>query len=127
MAVWLFELLVALGVDYNVFLLSRIREERRRHETRAAVQEALARSGGVITSAGIVLAATFATLMALPMEAMFQIGFVIAIGLLVDTFLVRALLVPALAVMLGERNWWPRRVKARSSDRTEEPIAISRV
>jgi putative drug exporter of the RND superfamily len=103
-----FIFLVALGVDYNVFLLSRIREERRRGGTRQAVTEALGRTGGVITSAGLVLAATFSTLMALPMEQLFQIGFVVALGLLADTFLVRALLVPALAVLVGERNWWPR-------------------
>jgi RND superfamily putative drug exporter len=102
-----FIFLVALGVDYNVFLLGRIREERRHAGTRRAVTEALGRTGGVITSAGLVLAATFSTLMALPLEPLFQIGFVVALGLLADTFLVRALLVPALAVLLGERNWWP--------------------
>ncbi len=107
-----FIFLVALGVDYNVFLLSGISERRRQHETRRAVTEALERTGGVITSAGLVLAATFATLMVLPMEALFQIGFVVTLGLLADTFLVRALLVPALAVMLGERNWWPSRQTA---------------
>ncbi len=105
--IYAFIFLVALGVDYNVFLLGRIRERRRQHETRRAVTEALERTGGVITSAGLVLAATFATLMVLPMEALFQIGFVVTLGLLADTFLVRALLVPALAMMLGERNWWP--------------------
>ncbi|MEU5727112.1 MMPL family transporter [Micromonospora sp. NPDC047738] len=107
-----FIFIVALGVDYNVFLLSRISEQRRQHETRRAVTEALERTGGVITSAGLVLAATFATLMAVPMEALFQIGFVITLGLLADTFLVRALLVPALAVLLGERNWWPSKQTA---------------
>ncbi|GAB3143397.1 MMPL family transporter [Microbispora hainanensis] len=105
--IYAFIFLVALGVDYNVFLLSRISERRRQTETRRAVTEALERTGGVITSAGLVLAATFATLMVLPMEALFQIGFVVTLGLLADTFLVRALLVPALAIMLGERNWWP--------------------
>ncbi len=109
LALFAFVFLVALGVDYNVFLLSRIRDESRRRETREAVTEALARTGGVITSAGLVLAATFLTLTALPMEALFQVGFVVALGLLVDTFLVRALLVPAIAVLLGERNWWPGR------------------
>lgn len=111
-----FIFLVALGVDYNVFLLSRISEQRRQHKTRRAVTEALERTGGVITSAGLVLAATFATLMAVPMEALFQIGFVLTLGLLADTFLVRALLVPALAVMLGERNWWPSRQTATPAD-----------
>ena len=102
-----FIFLVALGVDYNVFLLARIREERAAGRTADAVTAALARTGGVITSAGLVLAATFAVLMAVPMEALFQVGFVVALGLLADTFLVRALLVPAIAVLLGERNWWP--------------------
>jgi RND superfamily putative drug exporter len=103
--------LVALGVDYNVFLLARIREERQRGlDTPAAVTSALERTGGVITSAGLVLAATFGVLMALPLESLFQVGFVVALGLLADTFLVRALLVPALALLLKERNWWPRTV-----------------
>lgn len=108
MPLFAFVFLVGLGVDYNVFLLARIREERQRG-TVAAVREAVARTGGVITSAGLVLAATFSTLMALPMEAMFQVGFVIAAGLLADTFLVRALLLPSLVVLLGERGWWPSR------------------
>ncbi|MEU8175442.1 MMPL family transporter [Microbispora hainanensis] len=116
--IYAFIFLVALGVDYNVFLLSRISEQRRRHETRRSVTEALERTGGVITSAGLVLAATFATLMVIPMEALFQIGFVVTLGLLADTFLVRALLVPALAMMLGERNWWPfKQTAALQADR----------
>jgi putative drug exporter of the RND superfamily len=104
-----FIFLVALGVDYNVFLLARIREELGEGEggTKAAVTAALERTGGVITSAGLVLAATFSVLMSLDIEALFQVGFVVALGLLADTFLIRALLVPSIAVMLGERNWWP--------------------
>jgi len=103
-----FIFLVALGVDYNVFLLARIREERDRYpDTKAATVAALERTGGVITSAGLVLAATFSVLMALPLESLFQVGFVVSLGLLADTFLVRALLVPSLAVLLGEYNWWP--------------------
>jgi RND superfamily putative drug exporter len=102
-----FVFLVALGIDYNVFLLARIREERARRDTRTAVTAALERTGGVITSAGLVLAATFGVLMAVPLEALFQVGFVVALGLLVDTFLVRALLVPALAILADDRNWWP--------------------
>jgi RND superfamily putative drug exporter len=106
-----FIFLVALGVDYNVFLLARIREERAHADsTRAAVVSALERTGGVITSAGLVLAATFSVLMALPLESLFQVGFVVALGLLADTFLVRALLVPSIAVLLGERNWWPQKM-----------------
>ncbi len=104
-----FIFLVALGVDYNVFLLARIREERAGRDTEGAVTAALERTGGVITSAGLVLAVTFGVLMALELEALFQVGFVVALGLLADTFLVRALLVPSLAILLGERNWWPAR------------------
>jgi RND superfamily putative drug exporter len=104
-----FIFLVALGVDYNVFLLARIREEREHLGTKAAVAAALERTGGIITSAGLVLAATFGVLMALELEALFQVGFVVALGLLADTFLVRALLVPAIAILLGDRNWWPHR------------------
>ncbi len=103
-----FIFLVALGVDYNVFLLARIREERAQGATTEnAVTAALERTGGVITSAGLVLAVTFGVLMALPLESLFQVGFVVALGLLADTFLVRALLVPALAMLMGERSWWP--------------------
>jgi putative drug exporter of the RND superfamily len=109
LALFAFIFLVALGVDYNVFLLARIREERGSGGTTEAVTAALERTGGVITSAGLVLAATFGVLMALELEALFQIGFVVALGLLADTFLVRALLVPAIALLLGERNWWPSR------------------
>ena len=104
-----FIFLVALGVDYNLFLVSRIREERlRTGATRPAVGEALTRTGGVITSAGLILAGTFAALIALPLEGLVQMGFTIALGLLVDTFLVRVFLVPGIAVLLGERNWMPR-------------------
>jgi RND superfamily putative drug exporter len=102
-----FIFLVALGVDYNVFLLARIAEERAGRRTEDAVIAALEGTGGVITSAGLVLAVTFGVLMALPLEALFQVGFVVALGVLADTFLVRALLVPAIAARLGERNWWP--------------------
>jgi RND superfamily putative drug exporter len=80
---------------------------------------ALQRTGGVITSAGLVLAATFSVLMALPLESLFQVGLVVAFGLLADTFLVRALLVPSIAIILGERNWWPRRSTLVSASRTK--------
>jgi len=107
--IFAFVFLVALGVDYNVFLISRIREARERGPTREAVGEGLARTGGVITSAGLILAGTFAVLIALPVVGLAQIGFTVAFGVLVDTFLVRVFLVPGIAVLLGERNWWPRR------------------
>jgi RND superfamily putative drug exporter len=108
--IFAFIFLVALGVDDNIFLMTRIREEHRRGlTTRAAVLAGLERTGGVITSAGLILAGTFAALMALELEALFQVGFTVALGLLVDAFLVRTFLVPSLALLLGERNWWPSR------------------
>ena len=102
-----FIFLVALGVDYNIFLISRIREEADYREVHDAVISGLERTGGVITSAGLILAGTFCALMTLPLEVLFQIGFTVALGLLVDTFLVRTILVPAIAFKLGEKNWWP--------------------
>jgi putative drug exporter of the RND superfamily len=104
-----FIFLVALGVDYNIFLISRIREEADYREVHDAVINGLEKTGGVITSAGLILAGTFAALMTLPLEVLFQIGFTVALGLLVDTFLVRSVLVPAIAFKLGDRNWWPGR------------------
>jgi RND superfamily putative drug exporter len=110
LTIFAFIFLVGLGVDYNVFLMGRIQEERRAGlDTRQAVLAGLARTGGVITSAGLILAGTFSALMALTFEALFQFGFVIAVGLLVDTLLVRGLLVPSIAYLLAERNWWPRK------------------
>jgi RND superfamily putative drug exporter len=108
LTIFAFIFLVGFGVDYNVFLVGRIQEERRAGlATRPAVLTGLARTGGVITSAGLILAGTFSALMALTFEALFQFGFVIAVGLLVDTLFVRALLVPSIAYLLDERNWWP--------------------
>ena len=104
-----FIFLVALGVDYNIFLITRIREEAQYSEVHDAVINGLERTGGVITSAGLILAGTFSALMTLPLEVLFQIGFTVALGLLVDTFLVRSILVPAIAFKLGELNWWPGR------------------
>ena len=102
-----FIFLVALGVDYNIFLISRIREESAKLGNKEGVITGLERTGGVITSAGLILAGTFSALMALPLEGLFQIGFTVALGLLVDTFLVRTILVPSIAFLLGDRNWWP--------------------
>jgi RND superfamily putative drug exporter len=102
-----FLFLVALGVDYNIFLVSRIRQEVRRHGHREGVLRGLAVTGGVISSAGIVLAATFAVLLLAPYVAFIEIGFVIAVGVLIDTLLVRSVLVPALALDVGRPFWWP--------------------
>ena len=111
LAIFCFIFLVALGVDDNIFLMTRIREEHRRGvRTREAVIAGLERTGGVITSAGLILAGTFAALMALDLEALFQVGFTVALGLIVDAFLVRTFFVPSVALLLGERNWWPRQV-----------------
>ncbi|MWB99948.1 MMPL family transporter [Agromyces seonyuensis] len=105
-----FVFLVALGVDYNIFLMTRVREESVAHGTRTGILRGLALTGGVITSAGLVLAATFAALGVLPILFLAQIAFIVAFGVLLDTFLVRTLLVPALAYDLGARIWWPSRL-----------------
>ncbi|MEO6086530.1 MAG: MMPL family transporter [Umezawaea sp.] len=102
-----FVFLVALGVDYNIFLMTRVREEAQTHGTRAGTLRALAVTGGVITSAGVVLAATFTALAVLPILFMAQISFLVAFGVLLDTFVVRSLLVPALFVHIGRVGWWP--------------------
>jgi putative drug exporter of the RND superfamily len=102
-----FIFLVALGIDYNIFLMTRVREESARIGTRAGVLRGLAVTGGVITSAGVVLAATFAVLGTLPITPLFQLGLTVAIGVLLDTIVVRSVLVPALALDLGPRIWWP--------------------
>jgi RND superfamily putative drug exporter len=108
--IFAFIFLVALGVDDNIFLMTRVREERARGlSTRDAVIAGLEKTGGVITSAGLILAGTFAALMALDLEALFQVGFTVTLGLVVDAFVVRTFLVPSLALMLDERNWWPQR------------------
>ncbi|HMJ97349.1 MAG TPA: MMPL family transporter [Thermoleophilaceae bacterium] len=102
-----FVFLVALGVDYNIFLLARAREETIKHGTHEGILRALAVTGGVITSAGIVLAGTFSVLAVLPLVFLTEIGFIVAFGVLLDTFLVRSVLVPALVLLIGPRVWWP--------------------
>ncbi|GAA2095368.1 MMPL family transporter [Kitasatospora saccharophila] len=104
-----FVFLVALGVDYNIFLMTRVREETAALGTRAGVLRGLTATGGVITSAGVVLAATFAALGVIPLAFLAQIAFIVAFGVLLDTLLVRSLLVPALVHDLGGRTWWPAR------------------
>lgn len=106
-----FLFLVALGVDYNVFLITRTVEETREHGTRRGVLRALSATGGVITSAGILLAAVFAVLGVLPLVVLAQVGTVICLGVLLDTLLVRTVLVPAIVVRLGDTFWWPRRLR----------------
>jgi putative drug exporter of the RND superfamily len=118
-----FLFLVALGVDYNIFLVSRMREEAARRGHHAAVTHALSATGGVITSAGVVLAATFATLALAPFVAFVEIGVTVAFGVLLDTALVRSVLVPALALDVGRRFWWPSRLAlAGPRDSAEESV-----
>jgi putative drug exporter of the RND superfamily len=105
-----FIFLVALGIDYNIFLMARVREETQRHGTRQGMLRALAVTGGVITSAGIVLAGTFSVLAILPLVFLTEIGFVIAFGVLLDTFVVRSVLVPALVLDIGPPVWLPSRL-----------------
>ncbi len=105
-----FLFLVALGVDYNIFLVSRAQEESVRHGTRRGIIEALAVTGGVITSAGILLAAVFTVLGVLPVIVLTEIGIIVGLGVLLDTLLVRTVLVPALVHVLDDRFWWPRRL-----------------
>ena len=105
-----FLFLVALGVDYNIFLVTRANEEARVLGTRDGMIRALAATGGVITSAGILLAAVFAVLGVLPLITLTQIGIIVCVGVLLDTLLVRTVIVPALAFIAGDRFWWPRRL-----------------
>ncbi|GAA2982314.1 MMPL family transporter [Actinokineospora diospyrosa] len=105
-----FVFLVALGIDYNIFLMTRVREEALAHGTRDGALRGLTVTGGVITSAGVVLAATFAALAVLPILFLAQIAFLVAFGVLLDTLLVRSLLVPALTVDIGRKIWWPSKV-----------------
>ncbi|MGO3758570.1 MAG: MMPL family transporter [Agrococcus casei] len=105
-----FVFLVALGIDYNIFLMTRVREESVKHGTREGILRGLGVTGGVITSAGMVLAATFAALSVIPILFLVQIAFIVAFGVLLDTFLVRALLVPALSYDIGKKIWWPSKL-----------------
>ena len=114
-----FVFLVALGMDYNIFLMSRVREESARRGTRAGVLAGLTVTGGVITSAGIVLAATFSALAVLPLVVLVELGVAVAVGVLLDTIVVRSLLVPALSYDIGPGVWWPSRLSRPARNDTE--------
>ncbi|MEV4493985.1 MMPL family transporter [Micromonospora coxensis] len=114
-----FVFLVALGIDYNIFLMSRVREESVKRGTRPGVLAGLAVTGGVITSAGIVLAATFSALAVLPLVVLVELGVTVAVGVLLDTIVVRSLLVPALAYDIGPKVWWPSRLSRAARTPTE--------
>ncbi|SNS63106.1 putative drug exporter of the RND superfamily [Micrococcales bacterium KH10] len=109
-----FIFLVALGIDYNIFLMTRVREESMKHGTRQGVLRGLSITGGVITSAGLVLAATFAALAVVPILFLAQLAFIVAFGVLLDTFVVRTALVPALVYDIGARVWWPSKLAKTS-------------
>jgi RND superfamily putative drug exporter len=120
-----FVFLVALGVDYNIFLMTRVREETLILGTRPGILKGLTATGGVITSAGIVLAATFLVLGVLPLVALRQVGFAVALGVLIDTFIVRTTLVPALAYDIGPKIWWPSKLAKedeKEEDKEKEPV-----
>jgi len=120
-----FVFLVALGIDYNIFLMSRVREEALRHGTRAGIVRGLVSTGGVITSAGLVLAATFAALGVIPILFLAQLAFIVAFGVLLDTFVVRSLLVPALASDIGRAVWWPSKLW-RAGPETQDAAPMTR-
>jgi RND superfamily putative drug exporter len=123
---YIFVFLTALGVDYNIYLLSQLRREIAARGTREGLIAAMTRSGRVISSAGIILAATFAVLLSQPIDLLFQFGFAMAVGILLDTFLVRGLLMPAIVASLGRYAWWPStlgHVRARPRASTGELVA----
>ncbi len=126
-----FVFLVALGIDYNIFLMSRVREESLKHGTRAGILRGLVATGGVITSAGLVLAATFAALGVIPILFLAQLAFIVAFGVLLDTFVVRSLLVPALSHDIGRAIWWPSKLSRFAGEEDavvarEEPEEMTR-
>ncbi|GAA4260779.1 MMPL family transporter [Dactylosporangium darangshiense] len=118
-AAYIFVFLVALGVDYNIFVMSRLKQELRVRALPEAIRAAVTRTGGVVSSAGLILAATFAVLMTQPIRELFQFGFAMAFGILLDTFLIRPLLVPAIVTTLGTKALWPARIRAIGA--TESP------
>ena len=118
-----FVLLVALGADYNIFLMSRVREESQTRPIRDGIRIASGRTGAVITSAGLILAGTFGSMATAPLIVLFQVGVAVAIGVLIDTFLVRSILVPAITTLVGDRAWWPSGV--RLGERRLVPVPVA--
>jgi RND superfamily putative drug exporter len=120
---YVFVFLVALGIDYNIFLMTRVREEAHKHGTRRGALIGLGATGGVITSAGIVLAGTFAALGSLPLVAFAEIGFAVAFGVLLDTLVVRSVLVTALNLDIGRHMWWPSKL-AQVPDEPKPAVVV---
>lgn len=126
LVLYLFVFSAALGIDYSIYLMTRIREETARRELNEGVRVALSRTGGVITSAGIILAGTFSALMTLPLRDLFQIGLAVAIGVLLDTFITRTIMVPAIVLLLKRWNWWPSaRFRDERHESTSTPTGAS--
>ena len=125
-----FIFLVALGIDYTIFLMARVREEARLHGTREGMLRAISATGPVITSAGVILAGTFSVLMTLPVTFTFDLGFMVALGILLDTFIVRTIMVPAAVELLGDKIWWPSTAEggggALHEDTGEHPVVPPR-
>jgi RND superfamily putative drug exporter len=119
-ALYVFVFLVALGIDYNIFLMTRVHEEARRVGMRRGSLIGLAATGGVITSAGLVLAGTFSVLATLPVVVFAEIGFAVAFGVLLDTIVVRSVLVTALNLDVGRFMWWPSRLSRR-----HDPVTLA--
>jgi len=119
---FVFVFLVALGIDYNIFLMTRVREEARKHGARRGALTGLSATGGVITSAGAVLAGTFAVLGTLPVTFLAELGFAVAFGVLLDTLVVRSVLVTALNLDLGRWMWWPSKLATESAPQQELPV-----
>ncbi len=116
-----FCVIVALGVDYNIFLMSRVKEEYIEGQMKKSVTRALSTTGAIITSCGIIMAGTFGAMLGSPLRPMYQIGFAACFGLIIDTFIIRSLVVPAIAVKFGEMNWWPgRKIKVSSFSRKKQ-------
>ncbi len=124
---FVFVFLVALGIDYNIFLMTRMREEAQRHGTRRGALTGLATTGGVITSAGVVLAGTFAVLATLPVTFLTELGFAVAFGVLLDTLVVRSVLVTALVMDLGHRVWWPSGLGRQPGRDRAAPVLVTSV
>jgi len=114
-----FLFLVALGIDYTIFLVHRARTEAAVHGTRQGMVEAISHTGGVITSAGIVLAAVFAALGVLPLVMLGQLGLIVGVGVIVDTLVVRTVIVPAIFSLIGDRIWWPSHSSRTASTKKE--------
>ena len=119
---FVFVFLVALGVDYSIFLIGRIKEEIPRHGVREGVHTAVAATGAIITSAGLILAGTFGALMVGEVGGLIELGFAVAVGVLIDTFVVRTMLVPAITTALGHWAWWPGALSRRASKREPEAV-----